>query len=62
MILRTIKCDICGAVYTEQRDGEGFPGWGALQGVILDGAANPSLCPDHLKAAADFIDGLKRDQ
>lgn len=61
MILRTIKCDLCGAVYTEQGDGAGFPGWGALQGVTLDGVANPCLCPEHLAAAAGFVDSLKQE-
>lgn len=59
MILRTIKCDVCGATYTEERDGAGFPGWGALQGVALDGVPNPSLCPKHLQAAAQFVDDMR---
>lgn len=61
MILRTIKCDICGESYTEERDGAGFPGWGSLQGVTLNGTANPTFCPGHLAQVADFVDSLEDD-
>lgn len=59
MILRTIRCDICGQQYTEKSDGSGFPGWGALQGIKLDDTPNPSLCPEHLAAMADHLDSIK---
>ncbi len=59
MILRTIKCDVCGSVHTEPSADDGFEGWGQLQGVCLDGVDNPSLCPQHLTDAANFIDGLR---
>lgn len=55
-IVRTIECCICGERYTEKNAGEGFPGWGAIQGIILNGEANPDLCPDHLTKVANFID------
>jgi len=59
MIKRTIKCDICGVEAIEPIDGGGWPGWGGLNGIALDGVPNPSLCPKHLAQVADFIDGLK---
>jgi len=61
MILRTIKCDICGISYTEDREGAGFPGWGALQGVSLDDVSNPSLCPGHLAMFGEYADKLKQE-
>lgn len=62
MIRRTIVCDVCGATYTEQSDGAGFKGWGALHGIAIDGCANPSLCPAHLNAVAHFVDRLKNGE
>lgn len=58
MFLRTVKCDIktCDSTYTENSEGEGFPGWGQLNGVSLDGAENPHLCPICLSKTCDFID------
>jgi len=61
MILRTIHCDICGAHYGETDAGEGFPDWGQLSGVSLDGDPNPTLCPVCLSRAAAFIDELKEE-
>ncbi len=57
MILRTITCDApeCKHLEQEQAPGAGWPGWGAIQGIAIDGKENPSLCPRHLKAIADFI-------
>jgi hypothetical protein len=56
MILRTITCDVCGNSATETTPGEGWPGWGALQGIKLNGVDNPNLCPKHLAAAANALD------
>lgn len=61
MIVQTIKCDVCGAEYAEEVNGAGFPSWGALQGVVLDGVGNPNLCPKHLKAMAKFMDDMKKE-
>lgn len=58
MILRTIKCDVCGAVETEKTAGSGWNGWGSLQGVSLNGVDNPSLCKEHLAKVAEFIDTM----
>ncbi len=58
MILRTIKCDVCGTEFTEPKDNDGFAGWGAIMGIALNGVANPNLCPEHLAAVADFVDSL----
>jgi hypothetical protein len=56
MILRTICCDIpgCKSASQEQAPGAGWPGWGALQGIAIDGKDNPSLCPGHLEQVANF--------
>lgn len=59
MIKRIVQCDTCSAVYMEQAAGEGFPGWGQLSGVVVDGKDNPHLCPECLGKVATFVDGLK---
>lgn len=59
MIKRTVVCGICGIAYTEQSNGEGFPNWGQLQGIVLDGDENPYLCPQHLAFTAEGLDRLK---
>jgi len=59
MIKRTIKCDICEAEMVEPVDGGGWPGWGGLNGIALDGVPNPTLCPEHLAVVADFVNDLK---
>lgn len=60
MNLRTMTCDIKGCIsfLTEAKPGDGFPGWGQLQGVILNGNENPCLCPDHLNRMAEYADEL----
>ena len=60
MNLRTITCDItsCAAKHTEATPGDGFPGWGQLNGIVLNKAENPCLCPEHLAAIATFVDEL----
>lgn len=60
-ILRTIKCDVCGEVDTEPFPNAGWMGWGGLNGVAFNGVDNPSLCPKHLAAVADFIDRLIKE-
>jgi len=62
MILRMIKCDICGREEREAQPNEGWPGWGALQGVALNGVNNPSICPAHLATVAEFVDSLTEDR
>lgn len=59
MIVRTIKCAVCGHTQTEAKPDKGWPGWGQLKGGALDGERDPHLCPEHLRAAGEFIDGLK---
>lgn len=58
-VLRTIKCDICGATETEAAPGAGWPDWGDIHGIALDGVGNPSLCPRHLAMVADMLDAEK---
>lgn len=43
----------------EENHGDGFPGWGALQGISIDSHDNPSLCPEHLAKIADFTCSLE---
>lgn len=57
-ISRTIKCDVCGLTAVEEVPMQGWPGWGALQGVILNGVENPNLCPLHLGHTANFVDSM----
>jgi len=61
MILRTVRCSICGNEYTEPKPNEGWQDWGALQGIILDGDENPMLCPTHLADVANYVDKLKQN-
>jgi hypothetical protein len=59
-IRRQIECDIpgCGEKYLEPKSGDGWEGWGVLQGIALNGIDNPSLCPTHLASAAKFVDSI----
>ena len=61
MNLRIITCDIkdCQTRYEEVRTGAGFPGWGQLNGIVLNDIPNPSLCPKHLAQIAAFVDNLE---
>lgn len=59
MILRTVKCAICGAVETEQAQGLGWVGWSGIVGVNLDGDDNPQLCPKHTAELMNIIDRMK---
>jgi len=59
MILRLIQCDVCGKDYTENAEGAGFPGWGALHGIVLDGIHNPSLCPKCLAEVACYVNKMR---
>lgn len=58
MILRTIHCDICGISQMETKENEGWEGWGQINGISINGAINPSVCPDDLSRLADFADEL----
>lgn len=58
-ILQVIKCDVCGNEHREKSHGEGFKGWGMLNGITLDGIPNPALCPEHLAKVANYVDTLK---
>lgn len=59
MILRRIKCSVCGAEQQEEKPGQGWPGWGGLLGGSLDGENNPDLCPKHLKLMGQHLDKVK---
>jgi rubredoxin len=58
-IKKTIHCDECGAAQAEVAPDAGWPGWGAIHGVVWDGVANPSLCPACLGKVMAFIDKEK---
>jgi hypothetical protein len=62
MNLRLVTCDIKGCTnrHEERAPGDGFPGWGQLSGIILDGNQNPMLCPEHLGQVAMYADGLSK--
>ena len=60
MIKRTIQCDVCGFQETESQANAGWPNWGQLNGIELNGNENPYLCPTHLSETADFVDSLVR--
>jgi hypothetical protein len=62
MILKIVTCDICGESYRELKYGEGFPGWGQLHGIALDGVPDPYFCPEHLAEISDFVCQLKENK
>lgn len=55
-IKRTITCDICGITEAEAAPNDGWPGWGSIHGIALNGVPNPTLCPDDMARVAEFID------
>ena len=57
-IIRTIQCAVCKTSEVEKKHGDGFHGWGSLEGIELDGEANPTLCQRHLAHVADYLDKL----
>ena len=59
MMVRKVVCGVCGTSHTETLPGEGWPGWGQLQGIVLDGDENPYLCPTHLSDIAGFTNTLR---
>ena len=58
---RTLTCDIpgCVACCVEESFAAGWPGWGELKGIALNGTENPHLCPEHLRRTAEFIDSMR---
>lgn len=62
MILKMIKCDVCDRREVETEPGVGWLGWGAIQGINLNGTENPSLCPMHLALTANFLDNLEEKE
>lgn len=66
MLLRTIVCDIPGCYNqsTERGPNDGFPGWGHIGGVELNGVETPNVCPACLAQLMEFVDSgatLRRD-
>jgi len=55
MIKKIIVCGVCGLEQAEDAPDAGWKGWGQLNGIGLDGIANPHLCPQHLIVAAEAI-------
>lgn len=55
-ILKTIECDVCKFSIPEPSANAGFQGWGAIQGVQLNGIDNPTLCPFCLGRVMQVID------
>lgn len=55
-VTRTITCDICGKTEAESAPNDGWPGWGSVNGIAIDGIPNPTLCPHDLTRVAEFID------
>ena len=58
-ILRTIRCSLCPTTFTEPEPNAGWQDWGQVSGIVLDGEANPCLCPDHLAQVANYINEVK---
>lgn len=62
MILRTVKCCICGKEQTEFQPNEGWIGWSGIGGIAIDGDENPHLCPVHTAMVGDFLVNLKQEE
>jgi hypothetical protein len=58
-IKRTIQCDICGCEQHEPMAGDGFTGWAGLHGVVLDGVADPQICPSCLNYFMPLLEAYK---
>lgn len=54
-VIKTIRCDVCKKTEQEKEPNAGWPGWGALQGINLNGVDNPNLCPTHLGHVAELL-------
>ncbi len=57
-IQRTIFCAVCKKGEQEKERDGGFKDWGKLDGIILNGEVNPTICPRHLAHVADYLDKL----
>ena len=58
---RTVVCGICGKRSTEGNHGDGWPGWGNIQGFSLLSdhcKGEPHLCPEHLDNIAELCSKL----
>lgn len=55
MIIRIITCGVCHKLEKEEGQNKGWPGWGQLSGVVINGEENPQLCPACLARAADAL-------
>lgn len=53
-----IECSVCKKTKVEATAGEGFYGWGSLQGVEMNGEVDPMLCPIHLAQVANHLDEI----
>ena len=60
MIIRTIICFHCGIKQEETNPNAGWPGWGAIHGVQIDGTINPDFCPECLSVIMNFVDNCKQ--
>lgn len=63
-MLRTVECDIKGCTrrYTEREPGAGFPGWGQIRGAVLNGSAEPMLCPGCFSLLRQSITNIERER
>jgi hypothetical protein len=58
-VRREIECNVCGERTMEHEPNDGWQGWGQLRGVVLDGVADPHLCPECLKVTAVAADARR---
>lgn len=61
-IVRTITCDICGLTEQEPTMGEGWQGWGKLDGVVDDKrpVGSIALCPDDLAPVVAMLEKRRK--
>lgn len=56
--LQVFICDVCGKEHREECYGNGAPGWGAFQGIVLNGVDSPVLCIEHKTKLAEHLDTM----
>jgi hypothetical protein len=57
MILREIHCDRCKASQKETMENQGWPGWGAISGLMFEesGRDTAYLCPKCMGLIKKFL-------
>lgn len=58
MIKKIFKCDGCGYEQLEPVQDMGVRGWSGINGVMLNGSANPIFCPRCTTNIMEYVDKM----